>query len=126
MSIKKETEGGALTKEEGKGGLNLPVSHCSHHSGEAFEQEQAGMKLEIIFRFGQKDLLQLVQLHYENQQQSTKRGLPTYNIRTEDPSLGDILSKPCAAQEAGSRRVASTSDRLWILKTLPAKISHFL
>jgi hypothetical protein len=41
-------------------------------------------------------------------------------MRTEDPILGAILSKPWAAQEAGSRSVASTSDRFLILKTLPA------
>lgn len=43
---------------------------------------------------------------------------PAPNMRTEEPSFGAILSRPWAAQEAGSRRVASTSDKLWILKTL--------
>lgn len=41
-------------------------------------------------------------------------------MRTVEPILGAILSKPWAAQEAGSRSVASTSDRFLILKTLPA------
>jgi hypothetical protein len=45
---------------------------------------------------------------------------PAPNIKTDEPSLGAILSRPWAAQDAGSRRVASTSERLWILKTLPA------
>lgn len=47
-------------------------------------------------------------------------------MRTEEPSLGAIFSRPWAAQEAGSRRVASTSERLWILKTLLIWLSvHF-
>jgi hypothetical protein len=50
----------------------------------------------------------------------TKPVGPAPNIRTEEPSLGEILSRPCAAHEAGSRRVASTSERLWSLNTLPA------
>ena len=45
---------------------------------------------------------------------------PAPNMRTDEPSLGEILSRPWAAQEAGSSKVASTSERLWILKTLPA------
>lgn len=45
---------------------------------------------------------------------------PAPNMRTDDPSLGAILSIPWQAHDAGSRRVASTSLRLWILKTLPA------
>jgi len=37
---------------------------------------------------------------------------PAPNIRTEEPNLGEIFSRPWAAQDAGSRRVASTSERL--------------
>ena len=45
---------------------------------------------------------------------------PAPNMRTEDPILGAILSRPWAAQEAGSRRVASTSERFLMRKTRPA------
>jgi hypothetical protein len=37
---------------------------------------------------------------------------PAPNIRTDEPSLGAIFSRPWAAHEAGSRRVASISLRL--------------
>jgi hypothetical protein len=43
---------------------------------------------------------------------------PAPNINTLDPSRGRILSRPWAAQDAGSIRVASMSLRLWIWKTL--------
>jgi len=44
---------------------------------------------------------------------------PAPNIRTLEPRRGRILSRPWQAQDAGSINVASTSDMLWILKTLP-------
>jgi hypothetical protein len=43
---------------------------------------------------------------------------PAPNSNTLDPNRGRILSSPWAAQDAGSIRVASMSDRLWILKIL--------
>jgi len=39
-------------------------------------------------------------------------------MRTLEPSFGAIFSRPWAAHEAGSRRVASMSDKFLILKTL--------
>lgn len=45
---------------------------------------------------------------------------PAPNSSTEEPIFGAILSKPWAAQEAGSSSVASTSDRFLILNTRPA------
>jgi hypothetical protein len=49
---------------------------------------------------------------------------PAPSISTEEPIFGAILSRPWAAQEAGSRRVASTSERFLILKTRPAAGCH--
>jgi hypothetical protein len=45
---------------------------------------------------------------------------PAPNIRTEEPIFGAILSRPWAAQDAGSRSVASTQERFLILNTRPA------
>ena len=45
---------------------------------------------------------------------------PAPNMSTVEPMRGAIFSRPWQAHEAGSSRVASTSERLLNLKTRPA------